>query len=163
MIMKLQYAVHLSAEEASQARQILRKGKHCAQVRNRAQVLLLRNKGLKDKEIAIATEMTVQAIQRIRKRYVKEGFEATIDEGKHTGRRESYQKKEEATVVALACSAPPEGAKRWTLALLKEHSGTEMSLSTIQLKLKKTRRNRGSKKCGASGKSMKNTGSECTI
>lgn len=139
MIMKLKHAVYLSDEEVSETRKILRKGNHCAQVRNRAQVLLLRHKGLKDKEIAISTEMTIRAIQGIRKRYAEEGFEATVYEGKHTGCREQYKKKEEATLVALACSDPPEGAKRWTLELLKEHSGTQMSLSTIQLKLKKTR------------------------
>ena len=163
MIMRLKYAVHLSEEEASEARRILRRGNHCAQVRNRAQILLLRHKGLKDKEISLSTEMTIRGIQGIRKRYCEEGFKATVYEGTHTGCREQYGKKEEATLVALACSAPPEGSKRWTLSLLKEHSGTKMRLSNIQLKLKKTRYHHGSKRCGVSERSMKNTGRECTI
>jgi len=63
--------------------------------------------------------------------------------------------RQEAQLVAVTCSAPPPGAARWSLSLLRERLiemeiVEHIGLETIRTTLKKTRSSRGSKRCGAS-------------
>jgi transposase len=114
------YRVTLIKEERELLGDILRKGKHDAQKRKRAQALLLADDGLIDSMIAERTGMPVRALQQLRERFVEEGFEITLN-GKGKGRRpRSIQRADEARLVALVCGPKPEGRTRWTLRLLAE-------------------------------------------
>ena len=63
----------------------------------------------------------MSTIGRVRQRFVEEGLEAAL---RPRPSPRVYARKldgaQEAKLVALACSGPPEGTKRWTLRLLAE-------------------------------------------
>ena len=59
-------------------------------------------------------------IWRTRKRYLEEGLESTLQEKERSGQPRKYGPQQEAEVIALACSAAPEGRARWSLELLTE-------------------------------------------
>jgi len=110
---------------------------------NRANILLLLNKGKKDSEIKEFLEVDRTTIWRTKRRYLKEGVENALREKQRSGQPEKYGENQKAEIIATACSDPPEGRSRWTLALLsnklKEKEGLEtINRETIRLILKKT-------------------------
>ncbi len=115
---------------------------------NRANILLLLDKGKKDLEIGDFLEVDRTTIWRTRQKFLKEGIENALQEKERSGQPEKYGAKERATVIATACSKPPEGRARWTLELLsdklKEKEGlSTINRETIRLILKKTNVNPG--------------------
>ncbi len=144
------YNVKLKKKEEKEIKKILRFGKHLASVRNRAQVLLLSHRGMKDEEISEIVSITTQSIHKIRSKYCNLGLKVAIYGLLRSGRPAKFDIKDEANLTALACSEAPEGSSRWTLGLLRSGMGNTMSVSTVHLLLKKTNANRGRKKCGVS-------------
>lgn len=55
---------------------------------------------------------------RTKRRFVEVNLEAALSEEPRPGAERKLSAKEEALLVATACSKPPEGRSRWTLALL---------------------------------------------
>ena len=94
---------------------------------NKARILLKADasdagEGWSDSEIAAALDTSVDTIARTRQQLVEEGFEAVLVR-KHSpasARPRIFDGTAEAKLIALACSAPPKGRKRWTLQLLEE-------------------------------------------
>ena len=109
-----------------------------------SQALLLANEGRTDEQIAERTGMYRTAIEALRRRFVEDGFEVTL-EGKARGHRPRLLTGEdEARLIALVCGPAPEGCARWTLRLLEgawvtlEYTGTKtVSRETIRKTLKK--------------------------
>jgi transposase len=151
------YRVTLIKEERELLGDILRKGKHDAQKRRRAQALLLADEGLIDSMIAERTGMSVRGLEQLRERFVEEGFEIPLN-GKGKGHRpRSIPGADEARLIALVCGPKPEGRTRWTLRLLAEqwttlaHTETKtVSYETIRRTLKKTRLSLGGVRSGVS-------------
>jgi transposase len=115
------YVVDLSKEEKEQLEELTSKGQSAARKIKRAHILLLANKGLKDKQIARALDAAVTTVERIRKRLVEEGLEAAISsERPRPGAKRSLDGHQEAYLLALACSNPPEGRESWTMQLLAD-------------------------------------------
>ena len=118
------YRVRLSAEERAELSGIVN-GKAAAHRRKHAHILLLADEdreggGRTDADI-IASVLGVGAstVERVRKRCVEEGLEAAVERRKQVNRKpRKLDGAGEAKLVALACSAPPEGHARWTLRLL---------------------------------------------
>jgi len=115
---------------------------------NRANILLLLDKGKKDSEIEDFLEVDRATIWRTKQKYLKEGLENALQEKERSGQPVKYGAKQEAEVIATACSGPPEGRSRWTLELLsdtlKEKEGlSTINRETIRLILKKTNVNLG--------------------
>src|ERR1700689_254234 len=78
---------------------------------------------LSDSQIAAALDTSVDTVARTRQQLVEEGFEAVLVR-KHSpasARTRIFDGASEAKLIALACSEPPKGRKRWTLELLEEH------------------------------------------
>ena len=79
--------------------------------------------GWSDSQIAEALETSVDTVARTRQQLVEEGFEAVLVR-KHSpllpARPRIFDGAAEAKLIALACSEPPKGRKRWTLQLLEE-------------------------------------------
>ncbi len=114
------YRVTLSLDEVSLLKDIIHKGKHSAQKRKRAQALLLANDQMFDKVIAETVGMHRRGIEELRRRFVEEGFEATLH-GKPRGHRQrSLTGEDEARLIALACEKTPDGVHHWSLRLLQE-------------------------------------------
>ena len=93
-------------------------------------------------------------VARVRKRFVEEGLEAAINDKPRPGRERKLSGRQEAHLVAIACSNAPEGHTNWTLHLLAdkvvelEFAGS-ISLETVRQILKKTNSSRGRRKNGA--------------
>lgn len=118
--MKKQYKVDLKEEERSLLQKMTEKGSEKGRKIKRGQILLLADKGKKDKEIAEWIDVTVGTVQRIRKRYATEGLESAIEEQARSGRPVGIKAETRAKITALACTKAPEGRERWTLRLLAD-------------------------------------------
>jgi len=157
-----QYPVHLSDEQRDDLETITRVGKApVAKVRH-ARVLLLADHNRPgghwtEPRIAAALGMHRNTVSRIRKRFVTEG-EAPALQRKPRETPPTPPKidgRVEAHLVALCCSAPPEGRVRWTLSLLADELKrrglvTEVCIETVRKALKKTNSSRGGGRLGVS-------------
>src|SRR5262245_44253412 len=120
------YRVTLEKEERVQLLEIVRKKKVAARTRTHAQVLLQADSGPEgpnwtDEAISEAFAVHPLTAANIRRRCVEEGVEATLQ--RRAPRRQYLRKldgTQEAHLIALACSDPPLGQKRWTLRLLRD-------------------------------------------
>ena len=115
---------------------------------NRANILLLLHKSKKDGEIAEILEVERTTVWRTRRKYLKEGIENALQEKERSGQPIKYGTKENAEVIATACSRAPKGRARWTLELLSDTLKTKQGFATInretiRLILKKTNVNLG--------------------
>jgi transposase len=117
-VRKKEYKVCLSAEERALCLEITKKGQAPARVVNRAHVLLLADDGAFDKDTAAALHIGPSTVGRTRKRFAEGGLEAALDDRPHPGAARKLDGKQEAFLIALTCSNPPEGRERWTLHLL---------------------------------------------
>jgi transposase len=142
--MAKRYKVELTEEERVQLQAVGKKGKVVARRLRRAQLLLLAADGYTDTEIAAALQVGVSTVERIRRRFVEGGVEWALTERPRPGGRPKLQGRDEAFLIATACSTPPSGRTRWTLQLLADRV-VEVGLvdtisdETIRRTLKKTR------------------------
>jgi putative transposase len=151
--MAKRYRVTLSADERERLERLSRQ--HTASVRmvRRAQALLLAAEEKTDEVIAEHLRMGVATLERLRRRFVEEGLEASLRERPRPGARPKLGPKERAYVVALACTKPPEGRHRWTMQMLADRV-VELELvpditdEAIRLLLKRTSSSRGSTSSG---------------
>ena len=154
------YKVTLSEEERQKLESIVSKGKHRSQKVLNALILLNCDEGLYQQEkltnetIARVLQISMRKIDRVKKRFVEEGLEITLNGTK--GQR-YYEKKAdgefEAHLVAMSCSKPPEGFSRWSLRLLADkmvelNYVDKISYETVRRVLKKTKLNRGAERVG---------------
>lgn len=136
-------SVKLKRSELSYLRSFKSSAKRSKREYDRANILLLLHKGKKDSEIVDFLEVERTTVWRTRQRYLQEGIEKSLQEKDRSGQPVKYGSKEEAEIIALACSSPPEGRSRWTLELLTEkarlNEGLEsINRETVRLLLKKT-------------------------
>ena len=123
-------------------------GNHMARELNRAHILVALDRKIPESQIMEVLGVGRTAIWRTRAAYLEGGLEFAIEDVARPGKPKRYRTDEEAQVAALACSDPPPGAARWTVALLTEAARNhpkmaEISRETIRRFLKKTASNRG--------------------
>jgi transposase len=118
--MAKRYRVTLTDAERERLRAVTRKGKDAARTVRRAQTLLLADEGRTDEVIAAALHSGLSTVARTRQRFVEEGLEAALVDHPRPGAAPKLGPKQQALVVALACTKPPEGRLRWTLQLLAD-------------------------------------------
>lgn len=112
------YHVELSGDERSELEALVGKGQHSAREMRRALVLLAAAEGEKDEDIAAKVRTTANTVARIRRRFAEGGLANALKERPRPGKPRQFDGRQEAYVIALACSDPPEGYARWTLRLL---------------------------------------------
>jgi len=118
-------------------------GKRSLRQINRANILLLLDKGKKATEIADFLDLGRNTVSRTKRNFLRDGTDAALEEGPRPGQPKKYGQRQEAELIALACSDAPEGREKWTLQLLekaareKEGMGT-VNRESIRLMLKKT-------------------------
>ena len=148
------YHVTLTEEERQELEDITKKGKRNARMIRVAYILLNTDENnpkrlKKDYEIAGVLGLTERSIENIRKKFVIDGYEVTLN-GKPSS--QLYEKKVdgdvEAHLIALSCSQAPSGRARWSLRLLAEKAVelkyvSSISHETVRRTLKKTKLNRG--------------------
>lgn len=116
--MNVRYRVDLSQSERDQLAALLGGGKHRARTLKRAQILLAADAGVGDEEIARSVGVGGSTVYRTKRRFVLGNLEAALSEEPRPGATRKLSGKEEALLVATACSSPPAGRARWTLELL---------------------------------------------
>ena len=140
--------VHLLEVERKKLLAIISKGRNKAVVIQRAHILLKVDEGKTDAEISQLLYVSEQTIRRTRLRFAQDGLQAALEDKPHPATGSELDEKQEARVIALACSEPPVGRARWTLELLTQEvlrDGiiTHISPETVRLLLKKTNSNLG--------------------
>ena len=105
----------------------------------RAQILLATDRGASDEEIARSIGVGGSTVYRTKRRFVLGNLAAALNEEPRPGARRKLTGKEEALLVATACSSPPAGRSRWTLELL---AGELARLTTHQSVSRETVRRR---------------------
>jgi transposase len=118
--MNVRYRVELSQTERTELTALLSGGKHAARKLKRAQILLAADAGASDEEIARSVGVGGSTVYRTKRRFVLGNLEAALSEEPRPGANRKLSSKEEALLVATACSSPPAGRARWTLELLAD-------------------------------------------
>ena len=145
------YVVRLDDDERERLSTLIKKGKAPARQLLKARILLKADaseagEAWSDSRIAEALDTSIDTIARTRQLLVEEGVDAALTR-KHSpksARKRIFDGAAEAKLIALACSPPPKGRKRWTLTLL-ETAVVELNIvdrasdNTIGRTLKKTR------------------------
>ena len=144
------YEVRLSEDERRELEQVMTAGQTTARTLTHAYILLKADTGAagpgwRDDQIVEAFDVSRSTVGRVRRRYATRGLEAAL----HRQRpqrvyRRRLDGEQEAHLVALACSAPPTGRKRWTLRLLARRAVElevvgNVSYETVRRVMKKTR------------------------
>ena len=147
------YHVDLTDEERAELEQMLKGGKHNSRKLTRARILLLVDAGKKDAEIVEALSTARPTVERTRQRFVEQGL-GCLDERLRHGARPRLTDKQQARLVAVACTDAPDGHARWTLQLLADRAVElkfvdSIARETVRQLLKKTNLSRGSKNSGA--------------
>ncbi len=147
------YHVTLTSDERQHLQAIIAKRNAKSQAVKRAYVLLAADENqpnwLKDEHIKATYQVSVRSIERLRERFVEDGFEFAL-KGK---KREKYKDvvfdgAVEAHVIALRCSAPPAGYAHWSVRLLAEkmielNYVETIGRETVRKMLKKTKSSLG--------------------
>src|SRR5262249_47136439 len=138
--MNVRYRIELSQTERDQLNALLSGGKHAARKLKRAQILLAADAGVGDEQIATSVGVGGSTVYRTKRRFVLDNLDAALSEEPRPGAERKLSGKEEALVVATACSGQPAGRARWTLELLAdamvkltEHA--ELSRETVRRRL----------------------------
>lgn len=118
------YIVRLNAAERQQLNKLVKTGKAAAYKRQRAQILLKADvgpegPGLKDRDIAASLDVAHRTVERTRQRLVEQGLEKALErETRQRSRAPRLDGEQQAHLIALSCSEPPQGYNRWNLRLL---------------------------------------------
>jgi len=150
---RLKYQVRLSEEERDLLERMIRRGQDSARVLCRARILLKANANVSETAIAEAVEVVPATVERIRRRFCEDGLSGALHDLPRPGAEPKLNGKQEAQVIALACSEPPEGREHWTLRLLADRIvelefAETYSYEAVRRTLKKTRPSRGKRKNG---------------
>jgi len=114
------YVVKLTSEERAALVALTTKGSTKARRLRRALILLAADDGDTDAAIAAKLRTDPTTVARIRQRFVEESLDAALAERPRPGKARQLDGRQEAYLVALACSQPPAGRDQWTMQLLAE-------------------------------------------
>lgn len=151
--MAKKYRVTLEEAEREELQQLLSRGKADVRRLNHARILLKSDEseggpGWLDGEIAEAFDVSISTVERVRHRFVEDGLESALSP--YRTPRRTYKRKldgeQEAKLIAIACSTPPEGQSRWSLRMLADKMVElqyvdEICHETVRQTLKKTNSN----------------------
>jgi transposase len=116
--MNVHYSVDLSDSERDELVALTRAGTAAVRRVKRAHILLMSDRGHSAVTIAEAGHGSAATVYRTRQRFVEEGLEQALAEEKRPGGKRLLDEKQEAVLVATACSPPPKGCAHWTLRML---------------------------------------------
>ena len=139
------YTVDLNEDERGELESFASHGKRSAQAIRRARVLLRADEGVSDPDIADALDCTPMTAHRTRNRYCEDGIAAIHRRDPDRTYERKIDGEDEARLIALACSDPPDGRHSWTLRLLADELVTleqtdveSVSHETVRQTLKET-------------------------
>ena len=153
--MHKKYIVRLSTDERQQLTSIISSGRAPARTQTHARILLKADcatdePGWTDEAIADACAVSRPTIERVRRAFVTKGLDGALYRRGPRGPspRRKLDGRQEAHLVAITCSPPPDGAERWTLTLLADKLVElkivdSIAVDTVRVALKKTNSSRG--------------------
>lgn len=138
-----QTELRLSKREREAVQQFRSKGAHRAREFNRAHILAALDRNVPERQIMEVLGVGRTAIWRTRAAYLEGGLDFALRDVARPGKPQQYRAEALAEVSALACSSPPQGAKRWTVALLtraarRHPQMRRISRESVRRLLKKT-------------------------
>ena len=148
------YKVTLTKKEREELKAIVNKGKHTSQQYRNACILLNCDDGkygkkISNDQIAHVLQITSKTVERLKQRFVEEGFESCIERKPYPAKENTIADGDfEAHLIALSCSKSPDGYARWSLRMLADkmielNYAERVSHETVRQVLKKTNLNRG--------------------
>jgi hypothetical protein len=156
-----QYPVSLTVEQRERFEELTRNGRSPAKKIRHAHILLLSDRNrpegpLTRDAIAKVLGMHVNSVDRIRKRFVLEGEQPALDRKprQEPPTQPILDGHGEAQLIAICCSAAPDGRTRWSMqlladALVQRRVVTQISAETVRRTLKKTSCSLGASNVGA--------------
>ena len=137
------YKVRLTQAERVELQKLISAGVAPARKLARARILLKAEEGFRKAEISRALDVTSNTVTNVCRAFQAQRLEAIERKKPEHEYKHSLDGEAEAHLIAMACSAPPEGRERWTLRLLassmvKRNYVDEVSHETIRTALKKT-------------------------
>jgi hypothetical protein len=155
----VRYKVTLTVLEQELLESIIAKGKHSSLQFRNACILLNSDEGNErnkwtNEQIAGFLRITPKTVERLRQRFVEEGFESCMDRKQYPEVKDVKTDGDfEAHLVALSCSKAPQGYARWSLRMLADkmvelNYVDAVSYETVRRVLKKTKLSRGELKAG---------------
>ena len=88
----------------------------------RALALLQLAKGASAPRIADVIPLTPQAIRKLGHRYEQGGLVSALYEKQRPGATAALDASQKQRIIAMVCSAPPEGRARWTVRLVAQEA-----------------------------------------
>ena len=143
------YRVTLTPEERRSLQDLIAAGKASAKKLAHARILLKADAAeggpaWPDRRVAEALDVGTGTIERVRQRFVEQGLDAAPVRKPQArpSRERTLDGRAEARLIALACPAPPDGRKAWTMRLLADKLGElevvpSISDETVRRSLKK--------------------------
>ena len=152
--MQKKYRVQLTPEQRTILTGLLRSGSAPARTQTHARILLKADcaaggPAWTDGVIGAACDVSRPTIERVRRTFVTKGLAAALHRKRPAGPpRRKLDGAQEAQLIAVACSAPPEGRERWTLTVLADKLVAlkvvdSIARETVRTTLKKTNSSRG--------------------
>ena len=142
--------IQLSAGDRRFLETFRSKGQHSAREVTRAHILLATEAGVPTAQIQRVLGVSRMVIWRTQSAYAEQGLDYALYDAARPGQPAKYGTDQEAEVVALTCSQPPEGTARWTIRSLTIAARHRPELEGINREsirqiLKKTSVNLGAK------------------
>ncbi len=149
--------IRLSHEERTALEKVSHSNRSSEREKKRARILLLcdantspdKGGSSSDAQVAAQLNCSPNTVYQLRRRAQKRGAVEVVtrQEQRHRKARK-LDGAQEAHLVALTCSTPPEGSAKWSLRALRERLVElevveHIGLETIRLTLKKTNSSRG--------------------
>jgi transposase len=159
--MQKRYHVTLTDDERTRLHALTTTGRTAARVQTHARILLKAERApagpeWTDEQIRVALDVSRSTVERVRRALVEAGLDAALYRRKPTtARPRKLDGAQEARLVALACSPPPNGRESWTLQLLADKLVTlevveSIAPETVRQTLKKTTSSPGRSRNGVS-------------
>lgn len=155
--MRKQHHIVLTPAQRAEAEAVLARGKAAALTYRHARILLEADEGVRrrvrsDRHVAERCGVSARTIARVRARFAADGFAVALAGRSHPGSRPKLDPAQETRLVALACSAPPDGHARWSVRLLAERVVELEAMPPVSRELvRTTRKKTGSSRGGSSG------------
>ncbi len=139
--------INLSKKEKDYLLELSSKGKHSATTIKNSLILLKSDDGVSNEEISKVLNVNIRKIQRVRKKYKEKGLKDAIFRKKRKdANKTKLDGKQEARLIQIACSNPPDGYSKWSLRMLSNKMVEleivdSLSHETVRRTLKKTNLN----------------------
>jgi hypothetical protein len=142
--MPKKYVVHLSDDQRELLYALIQKGTAPTRTVRRAHTLLLADEQQPVQTVAAMLHTSTVTVTQTCKRLLDAGLDAALYDRPRPGSRRKLDGRQDAHLVALACSTPPAGRDRWSLRLLADRMVElglveGLSYATVRRVLKKTR------------------------